>query len=88
MGSNGDGNCSGYSSETMDSLLRTARRATTADEVQSALSKIQLLTIEDLPVMGLFFRSGMVISTFNLNGLHGIRESQTLRGIESWDLSQ
>ena len=88
LGSNGDGNCSGYSSETMDSLLRTSRRATTADEVQSALSKIQLLTIEDLPVMGLFFRSGMVISTFNLNGLHGIRESQTLRGIESWDLSQ
>lgn len=87
LGSKGGGNCSGYSSETMDSLLKSALRAGTADDVKSALSKIQLLTIEDLPIMGLFFRSGMLISTFQINGLHSPREGQTLRGMENWDLN-
>ena len=82
LSSGGAGNCSRYESETMDSYLRDARAAATAEELRSLLGKIQLLVVDDLPVMGLFFRSGVLISRVNAGGLSGIREDYPLRGIE------
>jgi peptide/nickel transport system substrate-binding protein len=82
LGTGENGNCSEYSSEDMDGLLKTARNAGTPDELKSAMSDIQMLVVEDLPVMGLFFRTGVVISTVNLDNLIGIRETHTMRGLE------
>lgn len=82
LGTDADGNCSEYASKSMDEYLKAARQADTVDEFKSALSDIQMLIVEDLPVMGLFFRTGVVISTVDLDGLVGIRETHTLRGLE------
>ena len=38
--------------------------------------------VPGLPVMGLFFRTGTLVSRVNLGGLSGIREDFSLRGIE------
>ncbi len=82
LSSGGNGNCSRYESEKMDDLLKRARSAASADELSALLSDIQLLVVDDLPVMGLFFRTGTLVSRVNLGGLSGIREDFTLRGIE------
>ncbi len=82
LGTDESGNCSEYASSTMDKLLVAAREAKTADELKNAMSDIQMLVVEDLPVMGLFFRTGVLISKVDLNGLVGIRETHTLRGLE------
>jgi len=82
LGTRGSGNCSRYDSEKMNDLLKRARAAQTADELRALMSDIQLLVVDDLPVLGLFFRSGTLISKVNIGGLSGIREDHLLRGIE------
>ncbi|MBR3504685.1 MAG: peptide ABC transporter substrate-binding protein [Clostridia bacterium] len=82
LSSNGNGNCSHYESEKMDDALKRARQALSADELRAQLSDIQLLVVDDLPVMGLFFRTGTLVSRLNLGGLSGIREDYILRGAE------
>ena len=77
-----NGNCSEYSSQEMDKLLEEARQAKDADEMKRKISDIQMKVVSDLPVMGLFFRTGVLISTENLDGLTGIRETHVLRGLE------
>jgi peptide/nickel transport system substrate-binding protein len=77
-----NGNCSEYSSKDMDTLLEEARQAKDADEMKRKISAIQMKVVSDLPVMGLFFRTGVLISTENLDGLTGIRETHVLRGLE------
>ncbi len=77
-----NGNCSEYSSTTMDNLLENARLAGTAELLKKEMSDIQMLVVQDLPVMGLFFRTGVLISTIDIDGLNGIRETHALRGLE------
>lgn len=82
LGTGKNGNCSEYSSEDMDALLTAAKTAADADALKTAMSGIQMLVVEDLPVLGLFFRTGTVISKVNIGGLTGIRETYTYRGLE------
>ncbi len=77
------GNCSEYSSEDMDWLLSQARNAISYDDLKIYLSQIQMLAVKDLPILGLFFRCGTVVSYESLGGLHGVREDNYLRGIEN-----
>jgi len=46
------------------------------------MSGIQMRVVDDLPVLGLFFRTGTLISKVGLGGLSGIRETHMLRGLE------
>jgi len=82
LGTDKSGNCSEYSSADMDALLKSAKEAADADALKTAMSGIQMLVVEDLPVLGLFFRTGAVISRVNLGGLIGIRETYAYRGLE------
>ena len=66
----------------MDKLLENAKNAEDADQLRSAMSAVQLKVVEDLPVMGLFFRTGTLISKVSLGGLSGIRETHYFRGLE------
>ena len=78
----GKGNYSGYQSDRMDELLTRARSSEDESSFVSAMSDVQMLVVSDLPVMGLFFRTGVLISERSLGGLSGCRESQLLRGIQ------
>ena len=84
--SGANGNCSFYESEKMDNMLAQAKSAADADELKATLADIQLLVTEDLPLLGLFFRSGTLISRVGLGGLSGIREDNYLRGIDAMTL--
>lgn len=77
----GNSNYARYASEEMDTLLRRAYSATTADDLQSALYDVQLKLVEDLPLLGLFFRTGVLISRQSVGGLTGLRRGATLRGL-------
>ncbi len=78
----GDLNFAGYANKDMNNLLLSARSASTADELASIYSEIQRKIVEDLPLLGMYFHTGAVISTRDLSGLHGAYELNTLNGME------
>lgn len=75
-------NYSGYASKEMNNLLLSARAAATADELKSIYSEIQLKIVEELPILGMYYHTGAVISSGNVSGLHGIYELNTWNGME------
>ena len=83
LDSRGSGNCSRYSGEKLDNLLTTARLSQSATELRLVMGDIQMEVVSELPVMGLFFRSGTLISRVNIGGLDGIREDHPYRGLEN-----
>ena len=82
LGTDGNMNFNYYSDSVMDSLLK--QTVTAADEtgIKQVYSQIQLKVVENLPIMGLLFRSGTVLSSRSLGGLTGIRALNTFRGLE------
>ena len=74
-------NLNSFRNEDMELLLS---QVSGADETQlkSLYSQIQMLVVERLPVLGLVFRSGTVLSSRSLSGLSGLRAGNTLNGIE------
>ena len=83
LGSEGNSNYERYRSDEMDGLLRLAYNAPSAEELQSALYNVQLTLVEDLPILGLFFRTGVLISKQSLGGLSGLRRGAALRGLST-----
>ncbi|MBQ8506499.1 MAG: peptide ABC transporter substrate-binding protein [Clostridia bacterium] len=82
FGSRGDVNLNSYGHEEMRNLLKLIPTAQTEDELKGIYSQIQMNIVERLPVMGLLFRTGTVLSRRSLAGLSGISSSNTLNGIE------
>ena len=82
LDSRGSGNCSRYANEKLDDLLTQARICNSPTDLRLIMGDIQLMVVEELPVMGLFFRSGTLISKIGIGGLSGIREDYPYRGIE------
>lgn len=75
-------NFSGYASPAMDSYLNDVMSATDEITFGTAVANVQMQVIDDLPILGLFFRSGTLISTLDVSSMTGIREGNVLRGIE------
>ena len=75
-------NLSGFSSEALTRLVNATLAAATEDEFRKAFSELQLYVADQLPIMGLVFRTGTLLSSRPLGGLTGIRESDMLRGLE------
>ena len=82
LGTDGDLNFNGYSDSEMNSLLGQTGTAEDEAGMKKAFSQIQLRVVENLPIMGLLFRSGTVLSSRSLGGLSGIRALNTFRGLE------
>lgn len=77
----GSANYSGYRSDAMDSALHAAYYAESRSELIAAMSKVQMLVVEDLPILGLFFRAGVLTSRQSLGGLTGTWQYDALRGL-------
>ncbi len=75
-------NMNNFRNENMEVQLALVSSAETEEELKSIYSQIQMLTVERLPMLGLLFRSGSVLSTRSLGGLSGLRVSNMLNGIE------
>ena len=67
--SQGDCNYAGYNSGEMDQMLRAAYDASTEEELILNMSMIQMKCINDLPILGLFFRNGLLSSRASLDGI-------------------
>lgn len=78
----GDQNYSGYANKDMNNLISSARNAVTAEQLQNIYSEIQLKVIDELPILGLYFKTGAVISAAAIRSLHGLMELDTYNGME------
>lgn len=78
----GSVNLSGAHSAEMDALLEATFSAVTEEEMISAYSDLQMYIAENLPIMGLVFRTGSVLSTRNMDGLTPTREYDAYNGLE------
>lgn len=81
--SEGTLNISKYVDITMDGLCDSIWKAENDDVLKKVFSDIQLQIVEDLPIMGLGFHTGAVISHVSLNGIGGIREYDVWNGLET-----
>ncbi len=82
LGTDGSMNFNFYSDTVMDSLLKQTASAADEAGMKQVYSQIQMKVVESLPIMGLLFRSGTVLSSRSLGGLTGIRALNTFRGLE------
>lgn len=82
LGTDGNMNFNFYSDALMDNLIAQTGSADDEAGMQQVYSQIQLKVVEDLPVMGLMFRAGTVLSSRSLGGLKGIRAMNAFRGLE------
>jgi len=80
--SHGSLNLNGFRNETMEELLEAIGSASKEEELKSIYSQMQMVVVDRLPVLGLLFRTGTVLSKRSLAGLNGLRVSNTLNGIE------
>ena len=81
--SEGSLNISKYVNMDMDMLCDSILTAETETALQDVFSDIQMRIVEDLPILGLGFHTGAVISHVSLNGFAGIRELDTFNGLEN-----
>lgn len=79
----GKRNYSGYASTGMNDLLSRARNADTLEALTDIYSRIQLQVVEELPFLGLYFRTGTLVSRENISAMHGISECDTFAGMEN-----
>lgn len=82
LGGGGDLNLNNFRNETMEELLDQISDVSTEEELKNIYSQIQMIVVERLPVLGLVFRTGSVLSTRSLSGLSGLRMNNALNGIE------
>ncbi len=82
MAADGRMNYSGYSDAEMKNLLSNIYKASDETQFKNLYSQMQIRIAEQLPIMGLFFRKGTLMTTLNVSGLGAIRETDALKGIE------
>lgn len=78
----GSRNYSGYASKEMNNLLLSVRSASNADDTAELYSEIQMKVIEELPILGLYFHTGIAVSTHSVTPLHGQYELNVWNGME------
>ncbi len=81
MGKSGASNYERYGSDDTENLLRSAWSAPTESDLQSDMYSLQLKLVEDLPILGLFFRTGLTVSRVPLGQLDAPRLGDCLRGL-------
>jgi peptide/nickel transport system substrate-binding protein len=81
LGKGGASNYQRYGSDDMENLLRAAWSAPTQADLQSNMYSLQLKLVEDLPILGLFFRTGLTVSKVPLGQLDAPRQGDCLRGL-------
>jgi len=75
-------NLNRYSSETVDQLFARARVTSDETVLKKVYSDIQMTVVQTLPVLGLLFRTGTVLSARSIGGLTGIRAYDNFNGFE------
>ncbi len=82
LSSDGSLNYNHYGNDLMDSYISQTATVQTADELKQVYSDIQMELVDRLPILGLLFRTGTVLSTRSTSGMSGIRSMNMFRGLE------
>ena len=82
LGTDGSLNFNHYSNDEMDRFISAAHAASSEAMLQKAYSDIQLTVVDRLPIMGLLFRTGTVLSSRSIGGLSGLRAYDNFNGFE------
>ena len=82
LSSGGSLNYNHYGNDQMDEYISTTATAQTEDELKQVYSDIQMEVVDRLPILGLLFRTGAVLSTRSTSGMSGARSMHIFRGIE------
>lgn len=80
--SGGSLNLNRYSNDNMDVLLESVRSASDEATLQKLYSEIQMTVVDRLPVLGLLFRTGTLLSTRPIGGLTALRAYDNFNGFE------
>ena len=80
--SGGSMNLNHYSNEEMDRLLEAVGSASDEATLQKLYSDIQMMVVDRLPIMGLLFRTGTVLSTRSMGGMGSLRAYDNFNGFE------
>lgn len=75
-------NLNNFRNENMETAISQLSSAQSEEELKALYSQMQMLVVERLPVLGLLWRTGAVISGRSLAGLSGLRVGNMLNGIE------
>ena len=75
-------NMNGFSNDEMEALLTQAKGTSNEAELKKIYSDIQMYIVNRLPIMGLLFRTGTVLSTRSMGGLFALRCYDSFNGIE------
>ncbi len=75
-------NLNNFKNENMEKAIDQLSSAQTEEDLKNLYSQMQMLVVERLPVLGLLWRTGTVISSRSLAGLSGLRVGNMLNGIE------
>lgn len=86
--SGGSLNLNNFKNDNMELLIGQVSSAKTEEELKSLYSQMQMIAVERLPVLGLLFRTGTVLSTRSLAGLSGMCVSDMLNGVEFMQRTQ
>ena len=78
----GDLNFNRYSNEGMDTLLERVRSASDETVLRKIYSDIQMTVVRRLPILGLLFRTGTVLSSRSIGGLNSLRAYDNFNGFE------
>lgn len=78
----GNLNMNNFKNDNMELLLNEVSSAQSEETMRSIYSQMQMLVVERLPILGLLFRTGTVLSRRSLGGLSGLRVGNMLNGIE------
>ena len=75
-------NLNHYNNESMDLQIQRTRAAGDEDTLRRVYSDIQLTIVDRLPILGLLFRTGTVLSTRPIGGLTALRAYDNFYGFE------
>ncbi len=78
------GNYGRYSNSRMDDLFKTLRSSVSMTDYRDTLYQIQNLYAEDIPLISLYYRAGVVLTRRMFTMARDIREFDLFRGIETY----
>lgn len=82
VATDGSLNYNGYSDNMMDMYINAAHAASNEETLLKAYSDMQLTIADQLPILGLLFRTGTVLSSRPIGGLSGLRAYDNFNGFE------
>lgn len=82
----GINNLSGYSSEEMDELLDAVMKSSTEEDLRNNFMQIQIILMEDVPIISLYFRSNTLLTRAGIVNVSDIKDANVYNTIQEWNV--